>query len=77
MRLVYEQLALGDFELVRSAIEEYFAKEKDYKTNRYQLAPELRAAISSRWGEFIARYGYAAAAKDDQPAAPSAAPHRV
>ena len=35
MRAVYEQLDLGDFEAVRPAIEEYFADQKDYKTNRY------------------------------------------
>jgi hypothetical protein len=75
MRLVYEQLELGDFEAARPAIEAYFAKQKDYKTNRYQLTPELRAAITNRWGEFIARYGYAAAAKNGQPPAPNAAPH--
>ena len=59
MQSVYEQLGLGDFESVRPAIEAYFASQKDYKTNRYQLTPELRAEISRRWGKFIEHYGYA------------------
>ena len=72
IRSVYEQLALGDFESVRPAIEDYFSHQKDYKTNRYQLAPELRAAITSRWGKFIQSYGYAAeAAKSEQAAVSS------
>ncbi len=59
MQSVYEQLGLGDFESVRPAIEAYFASQKDYQTNRYQLTPELRAEIGRRWGRFIERYGYA------------------
>ena len=42
MRRVYEELELGDFEAVRPAIEKYFAGKKDYKTNRYEMTPELR-----------------------------------
>ena len=41
MRRVYEELQLGDFEAVRPAIEQYFAGQKDYKTNRYEMTPEL------------------------------------
>jgi len=65
MQLVYEQLELGDFETVRPAIEEYFAGQKDYKTNRYQVSPELRAEITHRWGKFLTEYGYAV----DEPSA--------
>ena len=60
MRLVYEQLELGDFESLRPAIEEYFSRHKDYKTNRYQTTPEMRDEITRRWGKFIRDYGYAA-----------------
>ena len=59
MRLVYERLELGDFEAARPAIEEYAAGQKDYKTNRYQITPEMRAEIARRWGKFIEQYGYA------------------
>jgi omega-hydroxy-beta-dihydromenaquinone-9 sulfotransferase len=60
MRRVYEELQLGDFESVRPAFENYFAGKKDYKTNRYEMTPELRAEITRRWGEFFKQYGYAA-----------------
>jgi omega-hydroxy-beta-dihydromenaquinone-9 sulfotransferase len=60
MRRVYEELQLGDFETVRPAMEDYFAGKKDYKTNRYQMTPELRTEITRRWGTFIRQYGYAA-----------------
>ena len=59
MRRVYEELELGDFDAARPAIEKYFAGQKDYKTNRYQMTPELRAEITRRWTTFIEQYGYA------------------
>ena len=59
MRRVYEELQLGDFEAVRPAIEKYFAGQKDYKTNRYEMTPELHAEITRRWAAFIEQYGYA------------------
>jgi hypothetical protein len=58
MRTVYENLDLGNFEAVRPAIEAYFADKADYQTNRYELAPELRAEVTRRWGFFLDRYGY-------------------
>jgi hypothetical protein len=59
MRRVYKELELGDFDAVRPAIENYFAGKKDYKTNRYQMTPELHAEITRRWTTFIEQYGYA------------------
>jgi omega-hydroxy-beta-dihydromenaquinone-9 sulfotransferase len=59
MRLVYERLELGDFDAVRPALKEYVAGQKDYKTNRYQITPEMRAAVARRWGKYIRQYGYA------------------
>jgi len=59
MRRVYAELELGDFDAVRPAIEKYFAGQKDYKTNRYQMTPELHAEITRRWTTFIEQYGYA------------------
>jgi LPS sulfotransferase NodH len=59
MRRVYEELQLGDFQSVRPGIEAYFAGQKDYKTNRYQITPETRAEIGRRWGKYIEQYGYA------------------
>jgi hypothetical protein len=59
MRRVYDELELGDFEAARPAIEKYFAGQKDYKTNRYEMTPQLQAEITRRWAAFIERYGYA------------------
>lgn len=59
MRRVYQELELGDFEAVRPAIENYFADKKGYKTNRYEMTPELHAQITQRWATFIEQYGYA------------------
>jgi hypothetical protein len=60
MRLIYDRLELGDFEAVSPAIQQYVAGQKDYKTNRYQITPEVRAEITRRWGKYLAKYGYAA-----------------
>ncbi len=58
LRAMYEQLSLGNFEAARPGIERYLAEVKDYQTNRYELAPELKAEIRRRWAGYFARYGY-------------------
>jgi hypothetical protein len=58
MRRLYDELRLGDFEQVQPAVENYFAKQKDYKTNRYQTPPELEKEITRRWKKYIEQYGY-------------------
>jgi len=58
MQRVYEELNLSRFEKVLPQMEAYFAKKADYKTNRYQLPPELAAEVSRRWAGFFQRYGY-------------------
>lgn len=60
---LYERLELGDFARVRPAVERYVAANADYQTNRYALAPEVRAEIARRWAGYIARYGYDASHK--------------
>ncbi|MHB1034426.1 MAG: sulfotransferase family protein [Pirellulales bacterium] len=59
MRAIYDALELGEFDKALPAIEAYAANVADYQTNRFKLAPETRAEISRRWGEFIEKYGYA------------------
>jgi hypothetical protein len=59
MQGVYEQLELGGFDAVRPAMERYFTQQKDYKTNRYEMTPELQAEITRRWSKYIEKYGYA------------------
>ncbi len=58
MRQVYEKLSLGDFKHVRPALQTYADEHRDYRTNRYELAPETRDEITRRWGWFAERYGY-------------------
>ena len=59
MRRVYEELQLGGFDSAKPGIEDYLAGQKDYKPNRFQMAPELRAEITRRWAKYLERYGYA------------------
>jgi hypothetical protein len=65
MRALYERLGLGGFEEVRPRLEQYLAGSRDYKTNRYALAPAVRAEVGRRWGDVIRRYGYAEAPAAD------------
>lgn len=58
MRKLYERLELGDFDAVLPALERYLEGVKGYRTNRYELEPELEAEITRRWAEPIRRWGY-------------------
>jgi omega-hydroxy-beta-dihydromenaquinone-9 sulfotransferase len=58
MRRIYDELRLDDFEQVLPALESYFAAQKDYQTNRYQISPEIEKQISRRWANYAAQYGY-------------------
>jgi len=60
MRRVYQELNLDGFERALPRMEAYFAEKADYKTNRYQLPPQLAAEICRRWATFFQRYGYSA-----------------
>jgi omega-hydroxy-beta-dihydromenaquinone-9 sulfotransferase len=60
MRLLYERLHLGAFDSVLPKLQDYLAKTKNYRTNKYEHSPELRAEISRRWGPVIERYRYEA-----------------
>ncbi|MBX9791103.1 MAG: sulfotransferase [Pirellulales bacterium] len=55
---IYERLQLGEFEPIRAAAEHYLSSQQNYQTNRYELSPEMRAAISTRWRDYIERHGY-------------------
>jgi len=58
VRMIYDQLGLGEFDKVLPALEQYAARTADYKTNRYDLPPKTREEITRRWGRFIRKYGY-------------------
>jgi hypothetical protein len=60
MQKIYDQLQLGDFESVRPAVAHYAQRSQSYKTNRYEISPEMRAQIADRWGPYIEQYGYEA-----------------
>ncbi len=59
MRKLYDHLDLGEFDKMESKLQSYFATHREYRTNTYPQAPELRAKIAARWGDVIRRYGYA------------------
>jgi hypothetical protein len=55
---IYQRLQLGDFRPVRDIVQQYVHSQKNYQTNRHQLAPELRTEIQRRWRSYFERYGY-------------------
>ena len=58
---IYDELNLQRFEQVVPALEAYIAKTADYKANRYQISPEIRRQIGTRWRGYIEKYGYSSA----------------
>lgn len=59
MRRVYGDLRLDGFEEALPALSEHVSTWSEYKTNRYQVSPELAEKINNRWGDYARRYGYA------------------
>lgn len=58
MRGIYEKLGLEEFDKVLPALEKYVAAAEGYRTNRYELSPELREQVSRRWAGYLRQYGY-------------------
>ena len=58
MRTLYERLALGDYDPIEPAVEDYFHQRADYRPNRHVLAPEIREQVGRRWRPYIEQYGY-------------------
>lgn len=58
LQRIYGELDLGDFEAARAALEPFVSQQREFKTNRYEIAPELRQAISRRWRGYFEQYGY-------------------
>lgn len=58
LRSLYEALELGGFDRVVPGLHHYLAETSSYRTNRYDLPPELRDRITHRWGPIMRRYGY-------------------
>ncbi len=64
LQRLYEELELGGFEDVLPAVKTFLGGQKGYKTNRYQIAPEIRNEIARHWGPFIEKYGYSDSAAE-------------
>jgi hypothetical protein len=58
MQRVYEELDLNEFESARPGIEAYLGDQKDYKPNRFRMAPDVQAALAQHWGRFLDEYHY-------------------
>ncbi len=55
---IYEKLGLGDIDAALPALERYVASLSGYTKNRYEISPELRQQISTRWAPYIDKHGY-------------------
>jgi hypothetical protein len=55
---VYQHLQLGDYDYVRGGVEDFLARQRDYKVNRHELEPALKAEIDRRWSGYLQRYDY-------------------
>ena len=58
MRRVYQSLNLGEFADVEPALMRQAMKTRDYKTNKYQLPPDVAERVRGRWAPYFQRYGY-------------------
>jgi hypothetical protein len=58
MRQIYQRLGLGDFAEVEPALLRHTLKTRDYKTNKYQLPPDVADRVRGRWAPYFQRYGY-------------------
>jgi hypothetical protein len=67
LRSLYDKLELGGFERMLPKLRQYLKETNDYRTNHYQLTPELKEAITRRWEKVIERYGYADTAHSPVP----------
>jgi hypothetical protein len=62
LQRVYQELELGQFEEVRSSIEQRVLAMSDYQTNQYDVSDELRRRVELRWSDYCQRYGYGSGA---------------
>ena len=58
LRQIYQRLGLGDFAQVEPELLRYAMKTRDYKTNKYQLPPDVAERVRGRWAPYFQRYGY-------------------
>lgn len=58
MEKLYKFLDVGDFATIQPAIEQYAERSRRYRTNRYELDAESRAAVTDRWASYLRKHGY-------------------
>jgi hypothetical protein len=58
MKRLYEELELGNFDLVRGPMEKYVANAAGYARNRFTLSPVQKASVDGAWGPLIEAKGY-------------------
>jgi hypothetical protein len=61
LEMIYDQLGLGDFDSARPQVAQHLAAIGRYRTNPHKLESSLQDKITSRWGDYAKRYGYAPA----------------
>lgn len=59
MKRVYDHFGWDGWELYVPRLRAYLASVKGYETNKYEITPAQRDAVSKRWSTVIERYGYA------------------
>ncbi|HHM12406.1 MAG TPA: hypothetical protein ENJ16_02560, partial [Planctomycetaceae bacterium] len=55
---LYDELQLGDFEVVSSIIREQAKARAGYRPNRHELPEDLRRQINQRWADYFDAFGY-------------------
>ena len=55
---MYDQLSLGNYSRIEPGVDRYIERTGDYKTNRYQIPPEIEAKVRDRWGIYFDLFGY-------------------
>jgi hypothetical protein len=55
---IYNALQLGEFDVVRPAVERYLADRSGYVPNQHRVEARWEGAIRERWKPYFERYGY-------------------
>lgn len=55
---IYDQLELGDFDLVRPELEQKLDSKRNYQKNQHRLNDAMLDRINQRWSDYFERYGY-------------------
>ena len=58
LQKIYNQLELGDYELVRELFEQEIQSYQGYKTNKYQLTKAQEERVKAEWHFAFERFGY-------------------